>query len=160
MVGALVSFWDGLFSGAMLVSGSVHILQEFPTKKWNLQIWRWNFGVPQELEMWTILRRCLPKMEDELRAFLKDEMLSDLMLIYPLLSHLMLGIWEWVFCFFFFLTLLCCVSLLSLTLSFLFCFLLFFFPIFLLSVTFSFYNCRNFLCLRNSDVSQYNFLWL
>ena len=24
MVGRLVSFWDGLFSGAMLVSGSVH----------------------------------------------------------------------------------------------------------------------------------------
>jgi len=32
MVGILVSFWDGLFSGAMLVSGKVHVAKTVEKK--------------------------------------------------------------------------------------------------------------------------------
>ena len=43
MVGILVSFWDALFSGAMLVSGSVkQILTEYYPLFQNIQVCEWR----------------------------------------------------------------------------------------------------------------------
>ena len=62
MVGILVSFWEGLFSGAMLVSGRVHLQLKLATN-WNHRRLCWfqsiRTSLPPLLEWATAISSCL-----------------------------------------------------------------------------------------------------
>jgi len=93
----------------------------------------WTIEIEKEAILRDIFQEWKVKMGTMtgLRAFLKDEMLSDLMLIYPVVESFDVGYLRMSLLFLFlsvifsFWTLLRCVSLLSLTFSFLLPFSLF-----------------------------------
>ena len=57
MVGILVAFWDGLFSGAMLVSGSVHVF--FENDKFFLTAPITNLVIPESPRQRLKTTKCL-----------------------------------------------------------------------------------------------------